>query len=126
VTSGSDNYGVQIGGSATVHAGAIAAGPGARAYARDSNVAEPASDTIEALREAIAALIEQLRASPPGLEEPAALVQIAESVQLEAAKERPNKGVISGLLGAIAAGAGGVAAIADAVTAIQHAISVVF
>jgi hypothetical protein len=126
VTSGSNNYGIQIGGSATVNAGAIAAGPGARAYARDSNVAGPAADSVEALREAIADLVEQLRASPPGVEYPAALVQIAESVQLEAAKERPNKGMISGLLGAIVAGAGGVATIANAVTAIQHAVSVLF
>jgi hypothetical protein len=123
VTSGSDNYGIQVGGSATVHAGAIAAGPGARAYARDSNLAGPTADSIEALREAIAALIEQLRASPPGIDNPGALVQIAESVKLEAAKERPNKGIISRLLGAILAGAGGVATIADAVTAIQHAVS---
>jgi hypothetical protein len=126
VTAGSDNYGIQIGGNATVNAGAIAAGPGAGAYARDSNVAGPTAGSVEALQEAIAALIEQLRASPAGLEDPGALVQIAESVQLEAAKERPNKGIISGLLGALVAGAGGVATVANAVTAIQHAVSVLF
>jgi hypothetical protein len=124
--SGSDNYGIQVGGSATVNAGAIAVGPGAQAHGSQMNVAGPAADSIEALREAIAALVEQLRASPPGVEDPAALVQIAESVQVEAAKERPNKGIISGLLGALVAGAGGVATIANAVTAIQHAVSVLF
>lgn len=122
----SDNYGVQIGGSASVHAGAIAGGPQARAYARDTNIAGSAADSIQALQVAIADLVEQLRASPTGVEDPAALVQIAESVQLEAAKERPNKGIISGLLGAIVAGAGGAASIANAVTAIQHAVSVLF
>jgi hypothetical protein len=122
VTSGSDNYGIQIGGSASVHAGAMAGGPGARAYARDTNLGGADADRIEALQAAVAALVEQLRAAPPGVSDPAALARIAESVQVEVARERPNKGIISGLLAAIVAGAGGVASIASAVAAIQHAV----
>ncbi|HUB42174.1 MAG TPA: hypothetical protein VMA72_25265 [Streptosporangiaceae bacterium] len=126
MTSAGNNYGIQVSGSATVNAGAMAAGTGAQAYGSQINDAGQAADSIEELREAIAALVEQLRAAPPGVEDPAALVQIAESVQLEAGKERPNKGMISGLLGALVAGAGGAATIANAVTAIQHAVSVLF
>jgi hypothetical protein len=118
-----DNYGVQIGGSANVQAGAIAGGPSARAEASDISFTGSSAEAIESLRVAIAALVEQLRKSPPGVEDPAGLTEIAESMDREAGKDRPNKGLIRGLLTALVAGAGGAASIANAVTAIQHAVS---
>lgn len=123
--SNTENYGVQITGS-TVYGSAIAGGAGARAQARDITVASQSADSVDGLRLAISALVEQVRAAPPGIDDPAALIQIAESVQAEAEKEKPNKGMLHGLLAAVIAGAGGVASIANAAAAIQHAIGVLF
>lgn len=122
--SNPENYGVQITGS-NVYGSAIAGGAGARAEAHDITVVSQA-DSVEGLRLAIAALVEQVRAAPAGIADPAALVQIAESVQAEAGKDKPNKGVLHGLLAAVIAGAGSVASIATAAAAIQHAVSVLF
>jgi hypothetical protein len=123
--SNTENYGVQITGSA-VYGSAIAGGTGARAEARDITVVSHAADSVDGLRQAIAALVEQLRAAPPGLDDPDALIQIAESVQAEAEKDKPNKGMLHGLLAAVIAGAGSVASIANAAAAIQHAVSALF
>jgi hypothetical protein len=123
--SNPENYGVQITGS-NVYGSAIAGGAGARAEARDITVVSHAADSVDGLRLAIAALVEQVRAAPPGIADPAALTQIAESVQAEADKDKPNKGMLHGLLAAVIAGAGGVASIANAAAAIQHAVSVLF
>lgn len=123
--SNSENYGVQITGS-NVYGSAIAGGPGARAEARDITVTSHAADSIDSLRAAIAALVEQVRAAPADVEDSAALVQIAESVQVEAGKEKPSKGILHGLLAALIAGAGGAASIANAAVAIQHAVSALF
>ena len=76
------------------------------------------------LRTALTAIVEQLRARPPGLDDAAALTVIAESAQREADKATPSKRALSGLLDALLAGVGKVATLAGAVEAIQHAVSV--
>ena len=123
---GSDNYGIQIGGSAAVNAGAMAAGPGATAQGQSSySAAQPPADLAE-LRSALASLVEQLRASPSGVQDPVALAEVAAAAQREAGKDKPSRGALAGLLDAVMAGVGSATVLANAVAAIQHAISVLF
>jgi hypothetical protein len=122
MNSENSNYGVQISGSAQVSAGSIAGGPGATASARDVEFSTPPADLTE-LRELLAALAEQLREPPPDVTDPDALCTIVSSAQQEAAKDRPNMHLLSGLLQALMAGVGNVTSLATAISAVQHVIS---
>lgn len=124
MTPASSNDGIQIEGSATVVTGAMAAGPNARAMgsAQYSAVGVPAD--LEELRALLGSLITELRAGPAGIGDPESLAAVAVSAQREAAKTRPDKGILSGLLQALMAGVTNSAALANAVVAIQHAVSV--
>jgi hypothetical protein len=117
------NYGgVQAWGNAQVNAGAVAGGPGASATADNVTFTDPAAGLAE-LRDLLGSLAEQLRVPPPEVENPGGLQAIVGSAQQEAAKGRPNMGLLSGLLHALMAGAGGVTSLATAITAAQHVIS---
>jgi|GEM_PF-2643856 hypothetical protein len=118
-----DNQGIWIEDSATVIAGAMAAGPGAMAQG-SAQYAISAPADLESLRSAIGALVQQLRAAPEGVADAAALADVAASAAHEAAKSRPDKRILGGLLQVLSAGAGNAAAIADAVVSIQHAVRV--
>jgi hypothetical protein len=121
-TENINNGGVQAWGNAQVNAGAIAGGPGARATAGNVTFTAPATALAE-LRDLLASLAEQLRVPPPEVENPGGLQAIAGSAQQEAAKDRPDMGLLSGLLHALMAGAGNVTALATAISAAQHVIS---
>ena len=122
MSQGSDNYGVQFGDSAQVSGGVIA-GAGAHIEIGQQGNVEGLADLAE-LRAALASLVEQLRAAPAGVADPAALVEVAESAQQEIGKEKPNKHIMSGLVHALMTGVRNSAVLADAVVAIQHAVSV--
>ena len=122
MTTENSNYGVQIGGSARVNAGAIAGGPGASATTGDVNATSGRSDLAE-LRALLAALAEQLRVPPPEVEDPESLNVIVASAQQEASKDRPNMHVLHGLLHALMAGAANVTSLTTAISAVQHLIS---
>jgi cytochrome P450 len=117
-----DNDGIWIEGSATVVAGAMAAGTGATALGSTQYSDAPAN--LEELRTALDSLIAQLRSAPAGVTDPEALAQVAVSAQREARKNKPDKRILSGLLQALMAGVTNSAAVANAVVAIQHAVSV--
>jgi hypothetical protein len=121
MSSSGDNYGVQFGDSANVSGGVIA---GAGSWV-ESNQYQGASDLAELqdLRAALSSLVDQLRASPAGVDDPGALVEVAESAQQEARKDQPNKHILGGLLHALMAGVQNSAALASAVLAIQHAVT---
>lgn len=121
MSSSGDNYGVQFGDSANVSGGVIA-GAGSRV---ESNQYQGASDLAELqdLRAALSSLIDQLRASPAGVDDPGALAEIAVSAGQEACKDQPNKHILGGLLNALMAGVQNSAALASAVLAIQHAVT---
>ena len=119
---GNENYGIQIGGSATVKAGAMAAGPGARAEGSVQDSAVSLAD-VQALRDALGSLVEQLRAAPPEVDDPASLAEVAASAEREARKDKPNKHVLGGLLQALMAGVQNSATLLSAVVAIQQAVS---
>jgi hypothetical protein len=121
---GSDNDGIRIEGSATVIAGAMAAGAGASAEGTTNYTAARVPADLEELRAALNSLVEQLQASPAGISDPAALAEVAVSARQEARKDRPNKHIMGSLLQALMAGVGNSAALANAVVAIQHAVSV--
>jgi hypothetical protein len=122
VTSTSDNDGIRIEGSATVIAGAMAAGPGATAIGQTHYAGAPAS--LDELRAAITALITQLQSAPAGVDDPEALTAMALSAGREAQKGKPDKRILGGLLHALLAGVANSAALANAVVAIQHAVAV--
>jgi hypothetical protein len=117
-----DNDGIWIEGSATVIAGAMAAGSGATAVGATQYSAPPTD--LEELRVALGSLVTQLRSAPAGVDDPEALAQVAVSAQREAGKGKPDKRILSGLLQALMAGVTNAAALANAVAAIQHAVSV--
>jgi hypothetical protein len=121
--SSDNNYGVQIGGSAQVNAGAIAGGPGASAKAGNVAFTGPTAPELAELRDLLSALAELLREPPPGIEDAHGLQQITASAQQEAHKDRPNMHVLSGLLQALMVGAGNVTVLANAISAVQHIIS---
>lgn len=124
MTPADSNEGIRIEGSATVVAGAMAAGPGARAEGNAQYSAAGVPADLEELRAALGSLIAQLRAGPAGIDDPGSLTAVAVSAQREAAKSRPDKGILGGLLQALMAGVANSAALANAVVAIQHAVSV--
>ena len=117
-----DNDGIWIEGSATVVAGAMAAGTGATAVGSAQYSGAPAN--LEELRAALGSLIAQLQSAPAGVDDPQALAQVAVSAQQEARKSKPDKRILSGLLQALMAGVTNSAVLANAVVAIQHAVSV--
>jgi hypothetical protein len=119
---GSDNYGVQFGDSANISGGVIA-GAGSQIEVNQYQGTSDLAD-LEDLRAALSLLIDQLRASPAGVNDPGALAEIALSAQQEACQDKPNKHILGGLLHALMAGVQNSATLANAVLAIQHAISV--
>ena len=122
MTRKSDNDGIWIEGSATVVAGAMAAGTGATAVGSTQYSGAPAN--LEELRVALSSLVAQLRSAPAGVDDPEALAEVAVSAQREAGKTKPDKRILGGLLQALMAGVTNSTALANAVVAIQHAVSV--
>jgi cytochrome P450 len=122
MTRKADNDGIWIEGSATVIAGAIAAGTGATAVGSTQYSEAPAD--VDELRAALTSLVAQLRSAPSGVDDPASLAEIAVSAQREALKSKPDKRILNGLLQALMAGVANSTALANAVVAIQHAVGV--
>jgi hypothetical protein len=120
--SGNTNEGIWIGGEATVNAGAMAAGPMATAQGNYYSSQSIPAD-LDELRAAFESLIGELRSHPAGVEDSAALAQVAEAALSETAQDRPNKHLLVGLVSALMAGVANVATLANAVAAIQHAVS---
>lgn len=121
MSSSGDNYGVQFGDSANV-SGSIIAGAGSRVEGNQNRGAD--IEDVAELRAALSSLVDQLRASPAGVEDPDALVEIAVSARQEMHKDKPNKHILGGLLHALMAGVQNSATLATAVLAIQHAVTV--
>lgn len=120
MSSSGDNYGVQFGYSANVSGGIIA---GAGSWVQGNQYRGADIEDLAGLRAALSSLVDQLRASPAGVEDPGALVEVAVSAQQEMNKDKPNKHILGGLLHALMAGVQNSATIATAVLAIQHAVT---
>lgn len=120
MSSSGDNYGVQFGDSANVSGGIIA---GAGSWVQGNQYRGADIEDLAGLRAALSSLVDQLRASPAGVEDPGALVEVAASAQQEMNKDKPNKHILGGLLHALMAGVQNSATIATAVLAIQHAVT---
>jgi hypothetical protein len=120
MSSSGDNYGVQFGDSANVSGGIIA---GAGSWVQGNQYRGADIEDLAGLRAALSSLVDQLRASPAGVEDPGALVEVAVSAQQEMNKDKPNKHILGGLLHALMAGVQNSATIATAVLVIQHAVT---
>jgi hypothetical protein len=120
MSSSGDNYGVQFGDSANVSGGIIA---GAGSWVQGNQYRGADIEDLAGLRAALSSLVDQLRASPAGVEDPGALVEVAVSAQQEMNKDKPNKHILGGLMHALMAGVQNSATIATAVLAIQHAVT---
>jgi hypothetical protein len=120
MSSSGDNYGVQFGDSANVSGGIIA---GAGSWVQGNQYRGADIEDLAGLRAALSSLVDQLRASPAGVEDPGALVEVAVSAQQEMDKDKPNKHILGGLLHALMAGVQNSATLATAVLAIQHAVT---
>jgi len=122
MTGKASNDGIWIEGSATVVAGAMAAGSNVTAVGSTQYSGSPAN--LDELRAALTSLVAQLRSAPAGVHDPDALAEVAVSAEREAGKSKPDKRILSGLLQALMAGVTNSAALASAVVAIQHAVSI--
>lgn len=120
MSSSGDNYGVQFGDSANVSGGIIA---GAGSWVQGNQYRGADIEDLAELRAALSSLVDQLRASPAGVEDPGALAEVAVSAQQEMDKDKPNKHILGGLLHALMAGVQNSATLATAVVAIQHAVT---
>ena len=120
MSSSGDNYGVQFGDSANVSGGIIA---GAGSWVQGNQYRGADIEDLAGLRAALSSLVDQLRASPAGVEDPGALAEVAESAQQEMDKDKPNKHILAGLLHSLMAGVQNSATLATAVVAIQHAVT---
>ena len=120
MSSSGDNYGVQFGDSANVSGGIIA---GAGSWVQGNQYRGADIEDLAGLRAALSSLVDQLRASPAGVEDPGALAEVAVSAQQEMDKDKPNKHILGGLLHALMAGVQNSATLATAVLAIQHAVT---
>jgi hypothetical protein len=120
MSSSGDNYGVQFGDSANVSGGIIA---GAGSWVQGNQYRGADIEDLAGLRAALSSLVDQLRASPAGVEDPGALAEVAVSAQQEMDKDKPNKHILGGLLHALMAGVQNSATLATAVVAIQHAVT---
>jgi hypothetical protein len=120
MSSSGDNYGVQFGDSANVSGGIIA---GAGSWVQGNQTRGADIEDLAGLRAALSSLVDQLRASPAGVEDPGALAEVAVSAQQEMDKDKPNKHILGGLLHALMAGVQNSATLATAVVAIQHAVT---
>jgi hypothetical protein len=120
MSSSGDNYGVQFGDSANVSGGIIA---GAGSWVQGNQYRGADIEDLAGLRAALSSLVDQLRASPAGVEDPGALAEVAVSAQQEMDKDKPNKHILGGLLHALMAGVQNSATLATAVLAIQHAVA---
>jgi hypothetical protein len=120
MSSSGDNYGVQFGDSANVSGGIIA---GAGSWVQGNQYRGADIEDLAGLRAALSSLVDQLHASPAGVEDPGALVEVAVSAQQEMNKDKPNKHILGGLMHALMAGVQNSATIATAVLAIQHAVT---
>jgi len=120
MSSSGDNYGVQFGDSANVSGGIIA---GAGSWVQGNQYRGADIEDLAGLRAALSSLVDQLRASPAGVEDPGALAEVAVSAQQEMDRDKPNKHILGGLLHALMAGVQNSATLATAVVAIQHAVT---
>jgi hypothetical protein len=120
MSSSGDNYGVQFGDSANVSGGIIA---GAGSWVQGNQYRGADIEDLAGLRAALSSLVDQLRASPAGVEDPGALAEVAVSAQQEMDKDKPNKHILAGLLHSLMAGVQNSATLATAVVAIQHAVT---
>jgi hypothetical protein len=120
MSSSGNNYGVQFGDSANVSGGIIA---GAGSWVQGNQYRGADIEDLAGLRAALSSLVDQLRASPAGVEDPDALAEVAVSAQQEMDKNKPNKHILGGLLHALMAGVQNSATLATAVVAIQHAVT---
>jgi len=120
MSSSGDNYGVQFGDSANVSGGIIA---GAGSWVQGNQYRGADIEDLAGLRAALSSLVDQLRASPAGVEDPGALAEVAVSAQQEMDKDKPNKHLLAGLLHSLMAGVQNSATLATAVVAIQHAVT---
>lgn len=117
------NKGIVVTGSGRVHAGAMAAGDGARA--ENSGAVPDGPQRVAELHDQLAELVAALR-SRTDLADAGELADTAARADAELDADQPNKHVLAGLLGGLAAGVAHVGELAEAVGKIQHAVSTLF
>jgi hypothetical protein len=120
MSSNGDESGVRFGDSANISGSAIAGAGSVIQFNQQQD--GPALTSLDEVRAALSTLIDQLRASPAGVEDPGALAEVAVSVQQEVDKEKPNKHILTGLLHGLMVGVQKSAQLASAVLAIQQAV----
>jgi hypothetical protein len=116
------NKGIVVTGSGQLHAGAVAAGDGARAENTTGSSTDP---RVDELRAQVTEVIAMMRGMAD-LHDGEGLVAIAEQTHQELGRDRPNKHILTGLLAILAGGVAKAADLAEAVEKIRHAVSALF
>lgn len=115
------NKGLSVSGNASVTAGAIAVGDGARAHAQDVQIQVAGTGMEEAAR-LLTDLVDALRQHAGEIEGADELLESTIAVGDELKKEKPNRTTLKGILSAIAEAATSVGAVSAAVTALRVAL----
>ncbi|MFJ8719480.1 hypothetical protein ACIRD9_41000 [Streptomyces violaceus] len=84
------------------------------------------AEAVKELRTAVGLLLDELRRNAEHYEDGAELVEAAEQVQVELARDKPRSNILQRWLGFIAPGVAATAAVAADVTTIQECVNALF
>ncbi|MEV5649502.1 hypothetical protein AB0L57_14740 [Nocardia sp. NPDC052254] len=117
--------GVNVGGDLHVEGGSAVGGRDAVVTTTTGTESAATPATLEDLRRIIAELADAVRAAGE-LPERDTVSDAVEHVRAEAAKDKPNRHVLTGILAEIGSALTGVGNLARTVTAVQEAVRAVF
>ncbi|WP_174184386.1 DUF5955 family protein [Nocardia barduliensis] len=118
------NTGVSIGGSANL-TGSVVAGRDGTVSNTAGAAAIPVPQTVAELRSALHDLLDRISRYDAELPDRQLVEETTRQAVAEAAKERPNRLVLSGFLHAVGRSVAGIASLAAVVSALEIAVKVV-
>ncbi|MGK8489401.1 hypothetical protein [Nocardia asiatica] len=119
------NTGVSIGGDANLSGSVVAGGDGTLSNTTAEAAAIPAPRTVAELRSALDDLLDRISRYDAELPDRRLVEETTRQAVAEAAKERPNRLVLSGFLHAVGRSVAGVASLAAVVSALEIAVKAI-
>ncbi|MGY2091667.1 hypothetical protein [Nocardia gipuzkoensis] len=119
------NTGVSIGGGVNQSGSVIAGGDGSVSNTAGGAAAIPVPQTVAELRSALDDLLDRIGRYDADLPDRQLVEETTRQAVAEAAKERPNRLVLSGILHAVGRSVAGIASLATLVSALELAVKAV-